>query len=61
LKTCINFSFGSDTLKIEQVATKIVQGPIPLSIFELPEGYTIEDKGAKKLEELRSRLANMTP
>ncbi|MDR2697383.1 MAG: hypothetical protein LBB40_02785 [Holophagales bacterium] len=50
----------SKVLKLEEEATRVVQGPIPASVFELPKGYTMEDEGKKKLEKLIETLAGMT-
>jgi hypothetical protein len=44
---------GPITSTATSKATKIVEGPIPASVFELPKGYKKEDLGKKMLEELR--------
>jgi hypothetical protein len=49
---------GTHTVKVEKTATKIAQGPISASVFELPKGYEITDEGKKKLEALEAALAD---
>jgi hypothetical protein len=49
---------GTHIVKSEQTVTKIAQGPIPASVFELPKGYAMTDEGKKKLEALEAALAD---
>ena len=60
LKFRIIIPVGPKILKVEQVATKVVQGPIPASVFELPKGYAMEDVGEKKLKKLKEALVGRT-
>jgi hypothetical protein len=61
LKVRVKIPVGPKYINSEQEATSIVQGSIPSSVFELPEGYTMEDEGKKKLEALKERLAGIAP
>jgi Domain of unknown function (DUF4412) len=38
-----------------QEATEVKEGPIPASVFALPEGYALMDKGKEMLEQARKR------
>jgi hypothetical protein len=59
VKAQINIIIGAGKARVEQEAAKIVQEPIPASVFELPEGYTIEETGKEKLEELQRLLLDL--
>ncbi|MDR0499102.1 MAG: hypothetical protein LBH03_05140 [Holophagales bacterium] len=47
LKIQIKTPIGPEILKVKQEATKVVQGPMLAFLFELLEGYTMEDEGKK--------------
>jgi len=42
-----------------QEATKVETVPIPASVFELPKGYRVEDKGKKDLEEAQQHMKEL--
>jgi hypothetical protein len=46
---------GPMTIKNSLKATKIEEGPIPASVFELPKGYKEEDKGKQMLEDINKK------
>jgi hypothetical protein len=48
------------TVRTSKEATKIVEGPIPASMFMLPEGYTIEDMGKKWIETVTAEIKKAT-
>jgi len=49
LRTRLTIKFlGQKPFKQQQDVTKIIYGPIPASVFELPEGYAVNDEGKKK-------------
>ncbi|MDR1841532.1 MAG: DUF4412 domain-containing protein [Holophagales bacterium] len=52
LKSEMQMSVTGMTMRIFSEATKIEQGAIPASRFELPLGYKEEDMGKKMLEEI---------
>ncbi|MDR2561240.1 MAG: DUF4412 domain-containing protein [Holophagales bacterium] len=58
LKTELQMAQGLITVRIRQEATKIEEGPIPASIFDLPKGYKIEDAGKEMLEKLMKDMKN---
>lgn len=58
LKMNSQMVLGPFTLKIKQEVTKIEEGPIPESIFELPKGYKTEDVGKKMLEKMIEETNN---
>jgi len=53
LKTDMQMSMGPVTIRTLEEATKIEEGPIPASVFDLPKGYKTEDIGKKTLEQLQ--------
>jgi len=52
LKSEMQMSVTGMTMRIFSEATKIEQGAIPASRFELPQGYKEEDMGKKMLDEI---------
>jgi hypothetical protein len=59
LKSDVELPFGLVTVKISKKATKIVEGPIPASVFALPEGYTMEDQAEKMFKDIKEMLEKM--
>jgi hypothetical protein len=52
LKTEWTVTSGLITVKARREATKIEEGPLPASVFDLPKGYKTIDYRKKTLEEL---------
>ena len=49
LKTNMSGMMG---MNVSTVAIEVKEGPVPASVFALPEGYTTEDAGKKMLKDL---------
>jgi len=56
LKTELKITSGLITVTFRQEATKIEEGPIPASIFDLPKGYKIKDAGKEMLEKMMKNM-----
>jgi len=58
LKTEFQISSGLITVTFRQEATKIEEGPIPASVFDLPKGYKTVDAGKEMLEKMMKDMKN---
>jgi hypothetical protein len=56
LKTAMQTKMGPMTVRTNRVATDVVEGPIPASVFELPKGYKEVDGGKKLLEDMKKQM-----
>jgi len=58
LKTEFQISSGLITVTFRQEATKIEEGPITASVFDLPKGYKTVDAGKEMLEKMMKDKKN---
>jgi hypothetical protein len=59
LKSNMVMPVGPITAKTSKEALKVVEGPIPSSVFALPSGYAMEDAGKKMLESIKEQIEAM--